>query len=525
MKNIEILDCTLRDGGYVNKNNFGANNIKKLIEHLNEANINIIECGYVYDNLNYDINKTEYLSGKQVESFITKDNNYTLMLSGMKYNIDNLPEKDSEIVDTIRLPFHKKDIDKAIEYSKKITEKGYKLYLQPQVIMTYTDEEIISMIKKINELDIECVAIVDTFGQMTPKEVKEKTLLFDKYLRKNIKIGLHLHNNLQTAFANAMIFLDIISEDRDVVIDTSLLGMGRGAGNLPTELLANYLNSRYGKDYKLEPLLEASDNIISKIKEEHDWGYSLPYYLSAINGIHPSYIILFLERKTLNSVDINNLINMIPEDKKVEFDREYAEELYRIYNDKDIDDSTSKRKLERLVSGKKVVLLGPGKSIIDYKDKIEDILGEDDIFSIAINGNDIFYTDASFYSNKKRHSEQCKKDNLTLLTSNIKTEAEEDELIFDYNKSLSRIHHTSDNALLIMLNILKDMNAEEIILVGFDGFSKDAHNNFYSYDKMYTLTEKFMQELNELITSNIKEYSNKMKIKSLTPTIYIGGKK
>lgn len=523
MSNIMILDCTLRDGGYVNNNNFGEKNIEKLIKYLKQAKIDIIECGYLMDNIQKNKDKTEFLSFEQMKQYELQDNDYTLMLLGEKYNIDNLPKNETNQNNVIRMSFHKKSIDKISDYAERIIAKGYRLFLQPTVIMAYTDKEILEMIENINKLNIECISIVDTFGQMIPEDTKSKTKLFDKYLRKDIKLGIHLHNNMQTAFANAITFLDMVSEKRDVIIDTSLLGMGRGAGNLPTELLANYLNNKYGKNYNIEALLEASDSIISKIKEEHEWGYSLPYYLSAINGIHPSYIIQFLERKTLNSVDINNLIKMIPEDKKTEFDKEYAEELYRIYNGKTIDDKDARRKLEKLVSNKKVILIGPGRSTIDYKEEIKDVLSQKNIFSIAINGNDLYYTDATFYSNKKRYSELCKKENLTLLTSNIKTTQEEDELVFDYNNSLSREYGISDNALLIMLNILKDLNAEEVVLVGFDGFSTNIHNNFYSEDKMNALTEKFILELNELTTNNIKEYSKKMKIKSLTPTIYIGG--
>ena len=521
MGNIMILDCTLRDGGYINENNFGEKNIKKLIKYLKSAKIDIIECGYLMDNIEYDKNKTEFLSMKQAEPFLAPDNSYTLMLLGEKYKIENLPENTGGKIDTIRMSFHKKSLQKAIEYAKKIKERGYKLFLQPTSIMSYTEEEIKKMLKELNDLDVECIAIVDTFGQMTPEDTRRVTKIFDEGLRENIKIGIHLHNNLQTAFANAITFLDTISENRDVEIDTSLLGMGRGAGNLPTELLANYLNTRYGKKYKLEPLLEASDNIISKIKEEHDWGYSLPYYLSAINGIHPSYIILFLERKTLHSVDINNLIKMISEDKKIEFDREYAEELYRIYNEKSVDDKESRKELEKLVSGKKVVLIGPGRSIINYRDQIEDLLSEDNIFSIAVNGIDMFYADATFYSNKKRYKEFRKKSNLTLLTSNIKTDQAENELIFDYSNSLSRESGISDNSLLIILNILKDLNVKEIQLVGFDGFSTNMRDNFYSEERAYLLTEDYIKRLNESTARSLKGYREKIKITSLTPTKYM----
>ena len=80
MKNIEVLDCTLRDGGYVNDNNFGERNIKKLIEYLHAAGIDIIECGYLKDNIEYNEDKTEYTSTKQATPFLLPDNAYTLML-------------------------------------------------------------------------------------------------------------------------------------------------------------------------------------------------------------------------------------------------------------------------------------------------------------------------------------------------------------------------------------------------------------------------------------------------------------
>ena len=138
MSKIMVLDCTLRDGGYVNDYNFGRENIKKIVNHLN---IDIVECGYLFDDIEDNNDKTKYNTFKQAEKNITKKNNYTIMLSGMKYKIDSLPKKERGNIDTIRLAFHKKDIQKVEEYAKKIIKKGYKLFIQPQVIMTYTDEE------------------------------------------------------------------------------------------------------------------------------------------------------------------------------------------------------------------------------------------------------------------------------------------------------------------------------------------------------------------------------------------------
>ena len=343
MKNIQILDCTLRDGGYVNNNTFGKKNIKKIITYLENCGIDIIECGYIMDDINNNEDKTEYSSFDNFikECSIKPQENltYALMLLGEKYNISNLPQCKNDNINTIRMTFHKKNIKKAIEYAKKIIKKGYRLYMQPTVIMNYSDDEIVAMIKTFNdELDIEAIAIVDTFGEMTTKDIIHVTKLFDDNLKPSTKLAFHSHNNLQMAFSNAVTFIETIREDRPIVIDSSIYGMGRGAGNLPTELIASYLNTNYNKKYNITPLLEATDNIIEKIKEKENWGYSLPYYLSAIYSCHPSYIIYLLNKKMINNNDIHNIIKMISKDKKVEFDKEYITELYQVYNSNDMDD-------------------------------------------------------------------------------------------------------------------------------------------------------------------------------------------
>ena len=255
MDRIGILDCTLRDGGYVNNNTFGYRNIKSIIRDLEKARIDFIECGYLKDDKDvYSRDVTEYRRAEELnEQELLNDGEYTLMLLGEKYQIENLPDcENSKCI--IRMSFHKHSLAKAIAYAREITNKGYRLFLQPTVIMNYEESEVIAMLEAFNKLDVLGVAIVDTLGQMMPKDVERITGVFDKYLRDDIVLGLHAHNNLQMAFANAVTFIENTGENRKVVVDTSLYGMGRGAGNLPTELMANYLNQTYTKKSKKQIL-------------------------------------------------------------------------------------------------------------------------------------------------------------------------------------------------------------------------------------------------------------------------------
>ena len=528
MKNIQILDCTLRDGGYVNNNTFGKKNIKKIITYLENCGIDIIECGYIMDDINNNEDKTEYSS---FDNFIKECSvephenlTYALMLLGEKYNINNLPKCTNKKINTIRMTFHKKNIKKAIEYAKEIIKKGYRLYMQPTVIMNYSDDEIIAMIKTFNdELDIEAIAIVDTFGEMTTKDIIHVTKLFDDNLKPSTKLAFHSHNNLQMAFSNAVTFIENIREDRPIVIDSSIYGMGRGAGNLPTELIASYLNTNYNKKYNITSLLEATDNIIEKIKEKENWGYSLPYYLSAIYSCHPSYIIYLLNKKMINNNDIHNIIKMISKDKKVEFDKEYISELYQVYNSNEMDDKESYQKLYKLVKNKQILLIGPGKTIIEQKDKINNYIKENNTFVITINNPELYKADAVFYSNNRRYNEfqnNTKKTNIKILTSNIKCINEDSTIIFDYNKSLSRKDGISDSSLLIMLSILEQLNINKVVLAGFDGFSiKDE--NFYDSNVEYILDKNYVKDLNKQIRNSINCFKEKMDIVTLTPSINI----
>ena len=523
MRKIEILDCTLRDGGYVNENNFGKSNIIDIKDSLVNVGIDYIECGYIMDDLKeYSIDKTEYKNFTDFKSKqkINDDNkNYTLMLLGEKYHINNLEESKGKN-DIIRMSFHQKSIEKAMIKAQKIIDKGYKLFLQPTVTMNYEKEDLIKLLKKCNDIKPFAVAIVDTFGQMQPSDVKMLASIYDEYLNKDISIGFHAHNNLQNAFLNAITFIN--NTKRDIIIDSSICGMGRGAGNLPTELLINYLNVNYEKNYKLDSLLEVSDNIIEKIKSKHSWGYSLPYYLSAVNGVHPSYIIKFMEPKNLKAVDINNIIKMMNKEKYIEYDESYAKEIYNLFNERKYNDKETVTKLKQIFENKSVFLIGPGKSILDNKEKISSEIRNKENISISVNNVFDFKTDYIFFSNRKRYHKyhnQINNDQLLMITSNIKNDGE--EYIFNYENYLSKEKIIEDNAIIILLNILKTLNVKQVILAGFDGFDLSGNENYFSDDVSNILSKKVKQDINSSIKKFIEKYKEEVKITSITKTIYL----
>ena len=59
-KDIQILDCTLRDGAHLNGGNFGRKVLVETISDLVQANVDIIEVGF-FDN--EDQNRDSDISG------------------------------------------------------------------------------------------------------------------------------------------------------------------------------------------------------------------------------------------------------------------------------------------------------------------------------------------------------------------------------------------------------------------------------------------------------------------------------
>jgi len=273
---IRVLDCTLRDGAYVtgavfeNKNNITAG--------LNKAGVDIVECGWLRD--------CENKSGS-VEYSVPADfgiKNSALMFDYGKYNIERLPQNNGK-VRIIRIAFYKKNLDGASFAAEKIKSKGYEVFLQASNILEYSEKEIVNLCKRANYTDVNAVYIVDSFGSMFPEDLAEIIPVFDETTNENIQIGFHSHNSIQLSMGLTIQFIN--SLNRDIVVDSSLCGIGRGAGNCKTELLLEYLN-RHGANYDTNAIWQTIKENIAPFYNFYNWEYHPQKGLKGIKGIHPS---------------------------------------------------------------------------------------------------------------------------------------------------------------------------------------------------------------------------------------------
>lgn len=530
MSSIQILDCTLRDGGYVNNWKFGNKTIKNIIKRLSEAKVDIIECGFLSE-AEYNSDMTVFSSVSQIKELLPKDCSSRCVamvaLGEKEIAYDKISDSEGNSLFGIRLTFHKHEIERAFEYAKVLMNKGYEVFIQPVGTCTYTDRELIELIEKVNILQPYAFYIVDTLGTINGTELMRLFQLVDNNLNHGIKVGFHSHNNLQLAFANAQELVRFFTE-REIIIDASVLGMGRGAGNLCTELITQYMNEKLKTHYNVTALLEIVDNYLMQVKEKYPWGYTIPYYIAAINKCHPNYATYLMNRQTITVKDIEKIIESIPKDRRALYDKNYIEAVYNHFQKHDIDDAETIHKLRQLWNERKILVLAPGKSLVNEQEKIEAYITKYSPYIISVNFcSEIYHENMVFVSNLKRfeHLDDLYVNNKVkniLVTSNIDVHQQENIFKVNYSSYLNGEQMISDNAGLMLCLLLLKCGVKEIALAGFDGFASNSQNNYFN-EKLINNVEKEEAEIKtQKIREQIYALQQHMKIEFVTESLYEG---
>ena len=330
MSDIKLLDCTLRDGGYVNNWDFNKEQISSTINNLTKAGLDYIEMGYL-TSMYQDVGGSRYQYVEIASNFIPKDRKHSkflLMADVTQYDTDTLCPRTKNTIDGIRVVFYKRQIEQAVEFCKRVVEHGYDLFLQPMVTIDYSVTEFEELVQYFcNLCHPYALSIVDSFGCMKPEEIATFFKVLDRNLDKNIKIGFHGHDNMQLSLLNVISLFEVASE-RDIMIDASVSGIGRGAGNLHTELIVHYMNYACLGNYELEYIVHIMSNITEPISRKEQWGYSPYFMLTALKRAHPNFATYLLANYEVTVNEFKTYLSHIPDDMLTKCTRPYVEELY-----------------------------------------------------------------------------------------------------------------------------------------------------------------------------------------------------
>lgn len=315
LNRIEILDCTLRDGGYYNSWDFDDALVEKYFSAMIHLPVDILEIGY------RSIPQKEY-KGKFfyfpdfIAEKIAKLNNgkkLSLMLNekaAKPEHINLLLKGLDGIIGLIRLAIDPQEFDRALIVAKAIKERGFSVALNIMYMSKYGyDKDVINKMSQVNGI-ADYLNIVDSYGGLLPQQVTE--IVDNVKSNVNVKIGFHAHNNLELAFANTLAAIDAGCE----IVDATILGMGRGAGNLKTELLLTHMASQDQIDFDFNVLSSLIETWIP-LQKEHEWGTNLPYMVSGANSLPQKDV---MEWVTQRFYSYNSIIRALHNQKSGELD-------------------------------------------------------------------------------------------------------------------------------------------------------------------------------------------------------------
>lgn len=522
MGNIYLLDCTLRDGGYINNWEFGYEAIRNIGRKIAKSGVEGFEVGFIKGD-NFSKNRTVFPDAKCIEEFIApKDPNlmYVGMVDmGAPVPLEKIGPRSENSLDAIRVIFKKSKLEEGYAYCEEMKKLGYVVFAQLVGTDNYTDSEFIHAIKRFNELEPHVLSIVDTFGAIRLKQFLRLVYIADNNLKPCIGLGYHSHNNLQQAFSNAQSLVEL-NLSRDVYIDACVFGMGRGAGNLNLELFAEWLNSTGRKNYQLEPILEITDEYLNDIHKNHFWGYSLPYYLSACNNCHPNYALYFSEKQTLTAKSLNEIMQGMAHAHKQSYSKDTAEQYYIQYMENYINDVETIHRLSDEFAGRTILVLGPGASIRQYGEELRKFVIDNDALVMSLN----FYSEELgsryvFSSNMRRYVHLQNLSHVKrIITSNVK-EAESFDFMVNFSSYRATENDIMDNSAVMALKMLSTAGVTKVYVAGLDGYRQDSSVNYYNEALSFNFSDVYSAR-NHSIAAELRELKKKMSISFLTPTMY-----
>ena len=291
---IKVLDCTIRDGGLINNHYFTDEFVRAVYTAVSQAGVDYIEMGYRSSRQfapPSDYGDWKYCDDeaiKRVTDGIESEAKISIMVDAHRVLDQVFRPVDESPVDLIRVATYVKDIDKAIALAHRCHDLGYETSMNIMAVSAENEHDIIEALDQLVDCPCETVVVVDSYGNYFSENVHHMVKMYMEHAPGK-RIGMHCHNNQQLAFANTIEGIRMGAN----MVDGSLYGIGRGAGNCPLELLVGFLKN---PKFNIEPILKVIQDYMIPMREELEWGYLVPYAITGLLNQHPNAAIAM--RKT-----------------------------------------------------------------------------------------------------------------------------------------------------------------------------------------------------------------------------------
>jgi len=292
------MDCTIRDGGLMNKWQFSKEFVKAVYDANVEAGVDYMEIGYKTSEGQFS--REEFgpwkFCDEETLREIMGDNNTGTKISVMadigRIALDDIPQKSESLVDMVRVACYDHQIDKAIHLAEHCMDKGYETTINLMAVSTVSEHSLTEVLEDVAKSRVPIFYLVDSFGSMYSEHIQALMTKYRESLPGKI-IGFHGHNNMQLAFANT---IETIIQGANM-LDATFLGIGRGAGNCPMEILIAFLKN---PKYRLKPILQAIQDYVHPLQSQIDWGYHIPFMISGAKNQHPRTSLAWMDSESKN---------------------------------------------------------------------------------------------------------------------------------------------------------------------------------------------------------------------------------
>lgn len=558
-KKTEILDCSIRDGGYINNWRFESELVRESYRALSKSGVDYVEVGFRsserhFDRADYGRWKFSTEEDLQKVTENIKGARIAVMGDYGKIAPDDLIDRKNSCIDLVRVAVHKNNVFSAIDLLEKIKAKGYQVSLQCMAYNSYDDQERKNLHNVLGQTALDYVYVGDSYGSIFPFQIEQ---LFEPFIGLGTsKVGFHPHNNIQMSFANT---LEAIRIGVDIV-DTTIYGIGRGAGNLPTEILLSYFIAQGNGDYNVIPILNCIERYYLDLMKESPWGYQLPYMISGIFESHPSYSKELMRRMEYSMEDIWKSLEYIRKINPLGYDKSIIDNLIQkgfLDAGKNRQAGGAKRSVTSIPREQPVdavpyvnrypdrefLVLANGPSLKKNRKEISRFIDKYKPVTLGANFlGGLFEPDYHAFNNKKRfmsHVSSASPGSRLLLGSNIPVEMIKEyvtreyetlhfrdvlEADFDIQNGVIMANCRTISVLLAGVAVV--MGAKRIFLAGMDGYlHKDSVNGSLFYDEKFDPQEHQLNverhNWNEKFLNQIDAYIRQMGgegIHIITPT-------
>ena len=508
-----LLDCTLRDGGYYNNWDFSLPIINKYLMVMSSLKMDYVEIGFRFNQ------KTKYIGqlGYSHTNFLSKLEIPNGLNLGVMFNaadyfkssyiniLDDITKDDHKSIKLIRIATHSKNAEITFLLAEYFKRKGYLVGINLMQASLMSEESIKSFVEEVSSVTPDVLYFADSLGSMDSNSIKSTYEAFRSSWAGDI--GFHAHNNMNMAISNTLEFIRLGGK----WVDSTVSGMGRGAGNAETEILFSLIKDKYTSLIELSGLLE---DYFYPMKYKHKWGAGIFYALAAKNNIHPTFIQKLLQDSRYDEHDIVGLINYFKSKDSNSYQDKLLNEATKIYQGKTSGNWSPKK----VMQNKTILIIGTGPSATNKKSEIEFISNKLDLISIGLNNTpDVDYNVIIHpirilsIINNSSFSPKSLILPLSMLEEDLQTYFRKYNH-FDFGAKIGgerfNYHDTSSEiptkaVLGYALSIANSGCAKEIILAGFDGYKQKEKND----------------EMNNLIEMYFKNNSS-IPLCSITPTKY-----